>query len=94
MMFVDYNNLDKTCKKDPFGLPRIDQVVDTMADCNLLSFLDCYFGYLQIPLKEEDQIKTSLITPFGAFCYTTALRIKKRRCNLSTGYTMVSTFTT
>jgi hypothetical protein len=25
----------------------------------------------QIPLRVEDQIKTSLITPFGAFCYTT-----------------------
>jgi hypothetical protein len=23
------------------------------------------------PLKEEDQIKTPFITPFGAFCYTT-----------------------
>jgi hypothetical protein len=27
--------------------------------------------YHQIPLKEQDQIKTSFITPFGAFCYTT-----------------------
>jgi hypothetical protein len=34
------------------------------------SFLDCYSGYHQIPLKEEDQIKTSFITPFSAFCYT------------------------
>jgi hypothetical protein len=58
-------------KKDTFGLPQIDQVVDSMASCSLLSFLDCYFGYHQIPLKEEYQIKTSFITPFGAFCYTT-----------------------
>jgi hypothetical protein len=42
-----------------------------MANCSLLSFLDCYSGYHQIPLKEEDKIKTSFITPFGAFCYTT-----------------------
>jgi hypothetical protein len=70
-MCADYIDLNKTCKKDPFGLPRIDQVVDSMADCNLLSFLDCYAGYHQIPLKEEDQIKASFITPFGAFCYTT-----------------------
>jgi hypothetical protein len=39
--------------------------------CNLLSFHDCYSGYHQIPLKEEDQINTSFITSFGAFCYTT-----------------------
>jgi hypothetical protein len=49
----------------------IDQVVDSTADCNLLSFLDCYSGYHQIPLKVEDQIKTSFITLFDAFCYTT-----------------------
>jgi hypothetical protein len=68
-MCVDYTDLKKACKKDPFGLPRIDQVVDSMTRCRLLSFLDCYFGYHQIPLKEEDQIKTSFITPFGMFFY-------------------------
>jgi hypothetical protein len=54
-------------QKDPFDLPRIDQVVDSTIGCNLLSFLDCYLGYHQIPLKVEDQIKTSFITLFGAF---------------------------
>jgi hypothetical protein len=69
-MCVDYTNLNKACKKDPLGLPWINQVVDSTAGCSLLSFLNCYFGYHQILLKEEDQIKTSFITPFGAFCYT------------------------
>jgi hypothetical protein len=72
-MCVDYTNLNKACKKDPFGLSQIDQAVDSTADCSLLSFLECYFGYHQSPLKEEDQIKTSFITPFGVFCYTTML---------------------
>ena len=70
-MCVNYTNLNKHCPKDPFGLPRIDEVVDFMADCELLCFLDCCSGYLQITLKEEDQIKTSFITHFGAYCYTT-----------------------
>jgi hypothetical protein len=70
-MCVDYTDLNKACKKDPFGLPRIDQDMDSTEGCNLLSFLDCYLGCHQIPLKEEDHIKTSFITPFGAFCYTT-----------------------
>jgi hypothetical protein len=68
---VNYTDLNKACKKDPFGVPQIDQVVDSTAGCSLLSFLDWYSGYHQILLKEEDQIKASLITPFGAFCYTT-----------------------
>ena len=70
-MCVDYTDLNKHCPKDPFGLPRIDEVIDSTAGCELLSFLDCYSGYHQIALKKDDQIKTSFITPFGAYCYTT-----------------------
>ena len=70
-MCVDYTDLNKHCPKDPFGLPCIDQVIDLMAGCVLLSFLDCYLGYHQIALKEEDQIKTAFITPFGSYAYKT-----------------------
>jgi hypothetical protein len=34
-----------------------------------MSFLDAYFGYLQIPLVEADQSATMFITSFGCFCY-------------------------
>jgi hypothetical protein len=70
-MCVDYTDLNKHCPKDPFGLPRIDQVIDSTAGCDLLCFLNCYSGYHQIAIKEEDQEKTAFITPFGAYCYTT-----------------------
>jgi hypothetical protein len=70
-MCVDYTNLNKHCPKDSFGLPRIDHIVDSIAGSALLSFLDCYSGYHQITLKEEDQSKASFITPFGAYCYKT-----------------------
>ena len=70
-MCVDYTDLNKSCPKDPFALPRIDQVIDSTAGCELLCFLDAYSGYHQIPLKVEDQIKTAFITPYGAYCYTT-----------------------
>src|SRR5436189_2431045 len=70
-MCVDYTDLNKTCPKDPFGLPRIDQIVDSIAGCELLCFLDAYRGYHQVSLNESDYIKTAFITPFGAFCYIT-----------------------
>ena len=77
-MCVDYTDLNKYCPKDPFGLPQIDKAVDSTAGCELLSFLDCYSGSHQISLKEEDQIKTSFITPFGAYYYTTmSFELKK-----------------
>jgi hypothetical protein len=76
-MCVDYTDLNKHCPKDPFGLPWIDQVIDSMAGCDLLCFLDCYSGYHQITIKEEDQEKTAFITPFGVYCYTTmSFRLK------------------
>jgi hypothetical protein len=42
---VDYTSLNKHCSKDPFPLPRIDQIIDSTAGCARLSFLDAYSGY-------------------------------------------------
>jgi hypothetical protein len=53
-MCVDYTDLNKHGPKETFGLPRIDQVIDSMVGCDLLWFLDCYSGYHQIAIKEED----------------------------------------
>jgi hypothetical protein len=44
-MCIDYTSLNKACPKDPFALPRIDQVIDSTACCDLMSFLDAYSGY-------------------------------------------------
>jgi hypothetical protein len=68
-MCVDYTSLNKACPKDLFPLPRMDQVVDLTAGCELLSFLDAYSDYHQIPLSKADQSTTTFISPFGCFCY-------------------------
>jgi hypothetical protein len=44
-MCVDYTSMNKACLKDPFSLPRIDQVIGLTTGCELLSFLDAYSGY-------------------------------------------------
>jgi hypothetical protein len=66
---VDYTSLNKHCPKDPFPLPRIDQIIDSTAGCARLSFLDAYSGYNQIKLKKEDEEKIAFITPYGVFYY-------------------------
>jgi hypothetical protein len=68
-MCVDYTGLNKACPKDPFPLPRMDQIVDSTWGCKILSFLDAYSGYHQIMMKESDQLVTSFITLFGTCCY-------------------------
>lgn len=66
-MCIEYTSLNKACEKFPYPLPRIDQVVDSTAGCEALCFLDAYFGYHQIALKESDQLATSFITLFGIY---------------------------
>nr|CAD40917.1 OSJNBa0088K19.3 [Oryza sativa Japonica Group] len=70
-MCIDYTDLNKACPKDPYPLPRIDQIVDSTAGCDLLCFLDAYSGYHQIRMAREDEEKTAFITPIATYCYTT-----------------------
>ena len=66
---VDFTDLNKSCPKDPFPLPQIDQLVDATVGHPWMSFLDAFQGYHQIPLALDDQEKTSFITPVGNYHY-------------------------
>jgi hypothetical protein len=66
---VDFTSLNKSCPKDPYLLPRIDQIIDSTAGCDLLCFLDAFSGYHQIKMAREDEEKTAFITPCGVYCY-------------------------
>uniref|UniRef100_A0A2N9EBE5 Reverse transcriptase domain-containing protein n=1 Tax=Fagus sylvatica TaxID=28930 RepID=A0A2N9EBE5_FAGSY len=66
---VDFTNLNQACPKDPFPLPKIDQLVDATVGQNRMSFLDAFQGYHQIALSIEDRKKTAFITPLGVYCY-------------------------
>ena len=68
-VYVDYMDLNDTCPKDSFPLPCIYQIVDASAGHGMLSFLDAFSGYHQIPMHPPDAEKTSFITPHGLFCY-------------------------
>jgi hypothetical protein len=68
-MCIDFTSLNKVCPKDNFPLPRIDKIVDSAAGCEVMSLLDCFSGYHQIYMKEEDKASTSFITPFGTYCF-------------------------
>ena len=60
---VDYTDLNDECQKNSFPLPRIYQIVDASAGHGMLSFLDAFSGYHQIPMHSPDAKKTSFITP-------------------------------
>lgn len=68
-MCVDFRDFNKACPKDRYPLPHIDHLVDSTSCFELLSFMDAYQGYHQIPLAWADQDKASFITLVGSFCY-------------------------
>ena len=53
-MCVDFIDLNKTCPKDSYPLPHIDQLVDSIAGHQLLSFMDAFSGYNQTKMDEAD----------------------------------------
>ena len=68
-MCVDFTDLNKACPKDPFPMPKIDQLVDVTVGHIRMSFLDAFQGYHQIPLALDDQEKTVFVTPIGNYHY-------------------------
>ena len=68
-MCVDFTDLNKACPKNPFPMPRIDQLVDGTVGYPWMSFLDAFQGYHQIPLALDDQEKTAFVTPTENYHY-------------------------
>ena len=66
---MDFTNLSTACPKDSFPLPRIDQLVDSIARHKLLTFKDAFSRYNQIRMAEEDLEKTAFITSQELYCY-------------------------
>ena len=77
-MCIDYRKLNTTTKKDHFPLPFIDQMLDRLVGHPHLCFLNGYFGYNQISIAHEDQVKTTFTCPYGTFAFR---RMPFRLCN-------------
>ena len=68
-MCVDYADLNKACPRDAYLLPNIDRLVGGAAGNKVLSFLDAYSGYNQIPMATTDMHKTAFITDDANYFY-------------------------
>ena len=65
----DYRKLNEQTVPDRYPLPHIQDVVRDLDDCHIFSKIDLVKAYHQIPMAEEDIMKTTIITPFGLFEY-------------------------
>lgn len=70
-LVVDYRQLNSMTIKDPFPLPRIDDLMAKIGDCSVFSSLDLHSGYHQIPMDPDSAPLTAFSTPFGHWEFRT-----------------------
>ena len=66
-MCTDWRALNKQTIKDVFPLPRIDDLIDSLAGSTVYSSIDLAQGYYQFRISDEDVPKTAFKTHFGLF---------------------------
>ena len=66
---VDYTDLNKACPRDAYPVPNIDRLVDDAVGNKVLSFLDAYSCYNQIPMATTDMNKIAFITDDANYFY-------------------------
>ena len=52
---------------DQYPITRIDDLIDLLSKANYLTKIDLSKGFLQIPVKRENQSKAAFQTPYGKF---------------------------
>ena len=68
---IDYRNLNSVSNFDPFPLPRMEELIESLAGAKYITKLDLTKGYFQIPLSEETKVKSAFITPYGLYQWGT-----------------------
>jgi hypothetical protein len=66
---VDYRKLNVQTKKDPFPLPFLDSILDSIVGHEMYSFMDGYNNYNQVKMAEEDKNKTTFVSKWGVYAY-------------------------
>jgi len=66
---IGFKKLNVATKKDPYPLPFIDEVLNTVVGYEGYSFLDGYLGYHKIFIAPKDKYKTAFVTDWGAFIW-------------------------
>jgi hypothetical protein len=66
---VDFRKLNDVTIGDSFPTPVTSEILDALGKSKYFSTIDCASGYLQVPVKLEDQAKIAFGTREGHFQY-------------------------
>lgn len=65
---MDFHDLNKSCSKDCYPLPHINEIVDSTTKHEFISMMGIRQGYYQTPLTKVAQAKVRFITTDETFC--------------------------
>ena len=66
---VDLTHLNRSVLRERHPLPAVEQSVAQFAEAQVFSTLDANSGFRQIPLNRDSALLTTVITPFGRYCF-------------------------
>ena len=69
-LVLNYRKLNDVTKSDPYYMPTLDDILEWVGSCNVLSKLDLSKGYYQVKVATGSQEKTAFISPFGKYVFT------------------------
>lgn len=69
-LIMDFRQLNEITLVNQFPLPRIEDIIDSVASSSFISTIDLKSGYHQVPLTFSSRHLTAFITPFGLFQWT------------------------
>jgi len=69
-MCVDYRGLNAITTRDRYPLPYIQDLIDRLHGCRVLTKLDLASGYHQLRIHPDDRHKTAFVAPDGFYKWT------------------------
>ena len=61
---TDFRKINNCTVPDPFPLPRIEDLIDSVGKAKFLTKLDMTRGYWQVPLDDPSVPISAFVTPF------------------------------
>ena len=66
---VDLKPLNESVLREVHPIPTVDDILGELSGATIFSKLDANSGFWQIPLAAESRLLTTVITPFGRYCF-------------------------
>ena len=66
---TDFKELNKNIIREPFPLPKINEMIQSLGNFTFASTLDLSMGYYHLPLDDETSDLCTISLPFGTYKY-------------------------